>query len=65
MGWGRHLFLFQKQTSTSAMRFLIEIMFILKAIKKGHMKNRLLHSWSFHMKFMKLVKDSFHKFHMK
>ena len=46
----------------------IEILFILKAIKshfKGHMINRILHSWSFHMKFMKLTDGSFHKFHMK
>ena len=27
--------------------------------------NRILHSWSFHMKFMKLAKGSFYKFHMK
>ena len=46
---------------------LIEIMFILKAIKsqKGHMINRILHSWSFHMKFMKRAFGEFHKFHMK
>ena len=29
------------------------------------MINRILHSWSFHMKFMKLTKGSFHKLHMK
>ena len=29
------------------------------------MINRILHSWSFHMKFMKLAKGSFHKFHIK
>ena len=55
-------------TSMSTMRFLIEIIFILKAIKyhfEGHMINRVLHSWSFHMKFMKLAEGSFHKFHMK
>ena len=55
-------------TFMSAMRFLIETMFILKAIKshfKGHRINRILHSWSFHMKFMKLAEGSFHKFHMK
>ena len=45
-------------------RFLIEIMFILKAIK-GHMINRILHEWSFYVKFIKLAEDSFHKFHMK
>ena len=40
----------------------------LKAIKsnfKSHMINRIFHSWSFHMKFMKLAEVSFHKFHMK
>ena len=55
-------------TSVSAMPFLAEIMLILWAIKshlKGHMINRILHSWSFHMKFMKLAEDLFHKFHMK
>ena len=48
--------------------FLIEIMIILKAINpilKGHMINRILHEWSFLMKFMKLAEGSFHKFHMK
>ena len=48
--------------------FLLEILFILKTIKyhlKGHMINRILHSWSFHMEFMKLAEGSFHKFHMK
>ena len=44
-------------TSVSTMRFRIEIMFILKAINlkpisKGHTINRILHSWSFHMKCM-------------
>ena len=40
-------------TSLSTMRFHIELMFILKAINpvlKGQMTNRILHSWSFHMK---------------
>ena len=48
--------------------FLVEIMFIFKAIKshfKGHVINRILHSWSFHMKFMKLAEGSFHKFLIK
>ena len=47
--------------------FLLENMVILKEIKshlKGHMIKRILHSWSFHMKFMKLAESSFHKFHM-
>ena len=55
-------------TSMSTMRFHIELISILKAIKslsKGHMINRILHSWPFHMKFIKLAKGSFHKFHMK
>ena len=55
-------------TSVSTMHFLIEIKLILKAIKsslKGHMINKILHSWSFYMKFMKLAKGSFHKFHVK
>ena len=48
--------------------FFAEIMFILKAIKyhfRGSLINRILPSWSFHMKFMKLAKGSFHKFHIK
>ena len=55
-------------TSVSTMRFLFEILSILKAIKsslKGHMINRISHSLSFHMKFMKQAKGSFHKFHKK
>ena len=55
-------------TSVSTMRFLLEILSTLKAIKssfKDHMINRILHLWSFHMKFMKLAEGSFHKFHMK
>ena len=54
-------------TFMSAMRFLIEIMFTLKAINlilKGHMINRILHSLSFHMKFVKLAKGSFLTFHV-
>ena len=37
----------------------------LNPILKGHMINRILHSLSFHVRFMKLAKGSFHKFHMK
>ena len=40
-------------------------MFTLKAIKsrfKGHMIKRILYSWPFHMKFIKLAKGSFNKF---
>ena len=47
--------------SMSNMCFL----FILKAIKpklKGHMINRILHLWSFNMKFMKLAKASYINF---
>ena len=55
-------------TSISTRRFIIEIVFTLSGIKphlKGHLINKILHSWSFHMKFMKLAEGSFHKFHMK
>ena len=44
------------QTSVSTMCCPIEIMFIFKAIKSilvGHMINRILYSWSYHIKFMK------------
>ena len=54
--------------SVSTMRLPSEMVFIWKAIKsykKGHMINRIVHSWSFHMKFMKLAEGSFHKFHIK
>ena len=36
-----------------------------KSLLKGCMINRTLHSWSFHMKFIKLAEGSFDKFHMK
>ena len=57
-------------TSVPTMRFLLEILSVLKAIQsnlilKGHMINRILHSWSIHMNIMKLAEGSFHKFHMK
>ena len=52
-------------TSVSSMRFLVEIMIIVNAILKSHMINRILHSRSFPMTFMKLAEGSFHKFHMK
>ena len=54
-------------TSVSTMRFHIELIFILMAIKsrfKGNMINRILHSWSFHIKCMKLAEVSFNKFYM-
>ena len=28
---------------------------VMKPFMKGHIVNRILHSWSFHMKFMKLA----------
>ena len=49
--------------SVSAMPFLLEIFSILKAINpvlKGHMMNIILHTCSFHMKFMKLAEGLFH-----
>ena len=55
-------------TTSVSMRFLTEILLTSKAIKfhlKDPMINRILHSWSFHMKFMKLAKNWFHKFHVK
>ena len=45
-------------TSLTTFISTIEIVFILKAMKshfEGHMINRILHSWSFHMNFMKLL----------
>ena len=54
--------------SVSTMRFRIEIIFILKAIKshcKASYDNRILHLWPFHVKFMKLAEGSLHKFHRK
>ena len=50
------------------MRFLIETVHFeaeKNHIPKGHIINRILHSWSFHMKSMILAKASFHKFHSK
>ena len=51
------------------MRFVIEIMFILNAMKshfKGiYINNRILNEWSFHMKIMKHAAGLFHKFQMK
>ena len=55
-------------TSVSTMLFLLEILSISKTIKfnlKGDMINRISHSRSFHMKFMKLAEGSFHNFYMK
>ena len=48
-------------TFVSTMRFLNDIMLILKAIKchlNCHMIDRILHSWSFHIKYMKLAEEA-------
>ena len=61
--WRVHITSLTKSLST--MHFCIEIVFILKAIKshlKGQMINRILHSRSFHMKFMKLAEACFINF---
>ena len=55
-------------TSVTTMLIFIGNMSILKAIEsylRRHMIKRILHSWSFHMKFIKLAEGSFNKFHMK
>ena len=53
-------------TSVTTMHCFIEIMSTLKAKSfESHMINRILHEWSFHMKFIKLAEGSFDKFHMK
>ena len=36
-----------------------------KTYFRSHMIKRILHSWSFYMKFIKLAQGSFNKFHMK
>ena len=55
--------------SVTTMHCFTEIMSTLKAIKdpfeSHNMINRILHSWSFHMKFIKLAEGSFDKFHIK
>ena len=63
--------LWSERVNSLTVRFLIKIMFILTAIKslfisnfKSNMINKILHSWSFHMKFIKLAKDSFYKFYI-
>ena len=57
------------RTSVTTMHCFIEIMSTLNAIKdpfeSHNMINRILHSLSFHMKFIKLAKGSFDKFNMK
>ena len=55
-------------TSVTTMQIFIGNMSTLRAIKtyfRSHMIKRILHSWSFHMKFIKLAEGSFNKFHMK
>ena len=52
-------------TFVTTMQFLIETMSTLKAIKSysnSHVINRILHSWSIHMKFIKLAEGLFNKF---
>ena len=49
---------------------LDEIWDIIESVSEGFltysfMINRILHSWSFYMKLMKLAEGSFHKFHIK
>ena len=52
-------------TNLSAMCFLLLNNVLIEEVKqnlkflKGHMMNRILHSWSFHMEFIKLVKACF------
>ena len=55
-------------TSVTTMQIFIENMSTSKAMKsyfKSHMIKRILHSLSFHMKFIQLAEGSFNKFHMK
>ena len=55
-------------TSVKTMLIFIENMSTLNALKsyfKSHMIKQILHSWSFHMKFIKLAEGSFNNFHMK
>ena len=52
-------------TSVTIMHFFVEILSILNALLKGHMINRIIHEWSFHIKFIKHAEGSFDKFHMK
>ena len=54
-------------TSVTTMYFLLKICphKVIKSYFKSHMMKRILHEWSFHMKFIKLVEGSFNEFHMK
>ena len=55
-------------TSVTAVLIFNKNISTLKAIKsylRSHMIKRILHPWSFHMKFIKLAENSFNKFHMK
>ena len=52
-------------TSVSTMRFHFALMFTLKALDpvcKGQLIDRILYSWSIHIKFMKFAEGSFHNF---
>ena len=54
--------------SITTMQIFMEINKLFKAIKqhlKGQMINRILHLWSFPIKFINLTKGLFNKFHMK
>ena len=54
-------------TSVTTMLIFVGNMSTLKAINsylRSHMIKRILHSWSFHIKFIKLAEGSFNKFHM-
>ena len=55
-------------TSVTPMLIFTGNMSTLKAVKsylRSHIIKRILHSWSFHMKFIKHAECSFNKFHMK
>ena len=57
-------------TSVTTMLIFIENMSTFKAKRvkfffKSHMIKRILHSLSFHMKFIKLAEGSYNKFHIK
>ena len=55
-------------TSVTTLQIIIEIKKTLKATNlhlNDHMTNRFLHSWSFHIKWIKLAKGSLNKCHTK
>ena len=56
-----------RMTSVTTMQFFLEINREgdkITLILKGHIIKRILHLWSFHMKFIKLTKGLFDKFHL-